>query len=60
MTMHAMHSTPPASIRMKITMPPATLAAMTTLSVFELLNSIVGGIVGSENCRKFISDSLLS
>ena len=54
--MHAMHSTPPASIRMKITMPPATLAAMTTLSVFELglLNSIVGGIVGSENYRKNI------
>jgi hypothetical protein len=33
---------------MRITMPPATLAPMTTSSVFELLNPSVGGIVGSE------------
>lgn len=48
MTMQARHSTLPASIRMRITMPPATLAPMTTLSVFELLNPSVGGSVGSE------------
>ena len=49
MTIQARHSTLPASIRMKITMPPATLAPMTTLSVFELLNPSVGGSVGSDN-----------
>ena len=48
MTIQARHNTPPASIRMKITMPPATLAPMTTLSVLELLNATVGGTVGSE------------
>ena len=56
MTIQARHSTPPASIRMRITMPPATLAPMTTLSVltlslFEFLNPSVGGMVGSEICH---------
>ena len=48
MTIQARHSTPPASIRMRITMPPATLAPMTTLSVFELLNP---SVVGTEICH---------
>ena len=48
MTMQPRKSTPPVIIRMRTTMPPATLAPMTTLSVFELLNPSVGGIVGSE------------